>query len=269
MIRSAWLLALLFLSACAQQGRYQQHQDSPPSSAPERIHSADVRPKYEAYKTANLRSYKIRGVRYTPMSTGKGYSAEGEASWYGQKFHGHLTSNGEVYDMYAMSAAHKTLPLPSFARVTNLANGKQVVVRINDRGPFHGGRLIDLSYGAATKLDILSTGVAQVKLDVIHVAQDGQITVGNNPAIEPINTPPPSNSKSLFIQVAALNDQHKVKQIGKGLSSLYQLPHHTPEERGVYRLQLGPIDNEQQATELLSDLKKNGYLGAYKIYLSE
>jgi rare lipoprotein A len=269
MIRSFCLLLLLFISACAPRGRYQQHQDSPPSTAYEPINAADASPKYEAYKPANFRSYTIRGVRYTPMSTGKGYSAQGEASWYGQKFHGHLTSNGEVYDMYTMSAAHKTLPLPSFGRVTNLANGKQVIVRINDRGPFHGGRLIDLSYAAATKLDMLSTGVAQVKLDVIHVAQDGQITVGNSPTIKTVNPPALANNKSLFIQVAALSDQQKVKKIGKGLSTLYQLPHHTPEEKGMFRLQLGPIDNEQQATELLSHLKKNGYMGAYKVYLSE
>jgi rare lipoprotein A len=269
MTRSAWLLVLLFLSACAPPGRYQQRQDSPPSSVSGRIHSPEARPRYEAYTSANLRSYKIRGVRYTPMSTGRGYSAKGEASWYGQKFHGHLTSNGEVYDMYAMSAAHKTLPLPSFARVTNLTNGKQVVVRINDRGPFHGGRLIDLSYAAAMKLDMLSTGTVQVKLDVIHVAQDGQVTVGNTHTIEQKNTPRLANIKSLFIQVAALNDHHKIKQIGKGLSFLYQLPHHLPEEKGLYRLQLGPLDNEQQAIDLLRDLKKNGYGGAYKVYLND
>lgn len=269
---SCLLVLILFLSACAEQGRYQQRHDSLPASASQRlvaVNAVDAKPKYEAYNAVNFRSYTIRGIRYTPMSTGKGFSAEGEASWYGQKFHGHLTSNGEIYDMYAMSAAHKTLPLPSFARVTNLANGKEVVVRINDRGPFHRGRLVDLSYAAAVRLDMLSTGLAQVKLEVIHITEGGEVTVGNTLTTQP-NTPLTKPTRqNLFIQVAALNDHQQVKKMGKGLSTLYQLPHHTPQEKGVYRLRLGPIDNEQQASDLLNSLKENGYTGAYKVYLSE
>jgi rare lipoprotein A len=258
------------LSACAQQGRYRQHQDSPPSSLPSKVDFTDAVPKYEPYKKANHRPYTIRGVRYTPMQTGLGYSATGEASWYGQKFHGHLTSNGEIYDMYAMSAAHKTLPLPSFARVTNLENGRQVVLRINDRGPFHGGRLIDLSYAAAMKLDVLSTGVAKVKLDVIHVSENGQVNIGNSQSLNYLKASEPNTpNKAFFIQVAALRNKQKITRMAKGLKSLYQVPYHTPEKGGMYRLQLGPINDEKVASELLAELKQNGYDGAYKVYQSE
>jgi rare lipoprotein A len=260
------------LSACAQQGRYRQHQDSPPSSTPKEVALTDAIPKYEPYAPANQRPYTIRGINYTPMTTGKGFSAEGEASWYGQKFHGHLTSNGEAYDMYGMSAAHKTLPLPSYARITNLQNGKQVVVRINDRGPFHRKRLVDLSYAAAMKLGILSTGVGQVKLDVIHIDKDGQLTVGKHQPIDSIDKITIRENESnnlLFIQVAALQDKQKILHIGHGLTSLYQIPHHTPEDNGLYRLQLGPINNEDDAKALLLELQKNGYSGAYKVYLTE
>ena len=209
-------------------------------------------------------------VHYTPLPTGKGYSAEGLASWYGQKFHGHLTSNGEIYDMYTMTAAHKTLPLPSFARVTNLANGNQAIVRINDRGPFHSERLIDLSYAAALKLGMLSSGVAKVKLDVLHVDELGQMTVGMGPTIPAVAPPQQlaqTNTKNVYIQVAALQDKTKIDLLGNGLTSLYQVPYQAPYENGLYRLQLGPLNDEQTSNQLLNELKINGYQGAYKVYL--
>ncbi|WP_340680895.1 septal ring lytic transglycosylase RlpA family protein [Paraglaciecola sp.] len=263
----------LLVTACAQtpSGRYAQKHDSPPKTPPQEVKMHDAVPAHEPYANANLRPYTVRGINYRPLESGKGYSAEGIASWYGQKFHGHLTSNGEVYDMYTMSAAHTTLPLPSFARITNLANGNQVVVRINDRGPFHANRLIDLSYAAALKLGMLSTGTAKVKLDVIHIDETGQMTVGNGPTISDkiqATSIGPSNSiKNLYIQVAALQDKTKIDQLGNGLTTLYQVPYHSPLENGVYRLRLGPLADEQVASQLLGELKKNGYQGAYKIYL--
>ena len=108
------------------------------------------------------------GKRYYPMSTNEGYSEKGIASWYGKKFHGRKTATGEIYDMYEMTAAHKTLPLPSYAEVTNLNNGLKIIVRVNDRGPFHQGRIIDLSYAGATKLDIIGNGTAEVEVNAIN-----------------------------------------------------------------------------------------------------
>ena len=170
-------------SAPKQSGRYTQHQDSAPKYVAKTPETLDAVPKYEAYRMFNSRPYKVLGKHYTPMHNGKGYEEVGFASWYGQKFHGHLTSNGETYNMFAMSAAHKTLPLPSYVRVTNLENNKQAIVRVNDRGPFHENRIIDLSYAAAVKLGYHSKGTAKVKLEVIHFDEQNNVTVGNGPTV--------------------------------------------------------------------------------------
>ncbi|GAC18084.1 septal ring lytic transglycosylase RlpA family protein [Paraglaciecola arctica] len=259
-----FIALVLIIAGCAPKGRYNQHHDSAPKVVPEKVTSHDAVAKYETYATANLRPYTIRGIHYKPLNTGKGFSDKGHASWYGQKFHGHQTANGEIYDMYQMSGAHKTLPLPSFVRVTNLENGKQVVVRVNDRGPFHSGRVIDLSYAAALKLDMFKTGVAEVKIDVIHVDQEGQITVGRSPIIKKETSI--SNNQRVFIQVAALQNKTQIDKMARGLKTLYQRPYKTKFEKGIYKLHLGPMTDEHEADELLSVLKSNDYPGAYKIY---
>lgn len=129
---------------------------------------ADAVPKVEPLAPlGNRPSYKVFGVEYRVLPTAKGYKERGLASWYGAKFHGARTSSGEPYDMYSMSAAHRTLPLPTYARVTNLDNGKSVIVRINDRGPFKHNRVMDLSYAAALKLDIVSKGTGKVEVEAI------------------------------------------------------------------------------------------------------
>jgi rare lipoprotein A len=260
------ILAVLtiYLAGCAPKGRYYQHQDSAPKIIPQNVTTQDAVAKYESYASANMRPYTIRGIRYQPLKTGKGFSDKGHASWYGQKFHGHLTANGEIYDMYQMSAAHKTLPLPSFVRVTNLTNGKQVVVRVNDRGPFHSGRVIDLSYAAALKLDVLKTGTTDVKLDVIHVDKAGKMTVGRFPTIS--NKIPSMTNQQVYIQVAALQNKNQIDKLASGLKVLYQHSYKTKFEKGIYKLHLGPIKNELEADELLIELKNNDYPDAYKIY---
>jgi rare lipoprotein A len=259
------LIFLVFLAVgCAPKGRYYQHQDSAPKIIPQNVTTQDAVAKYESYASANMRPYTIRGVRYQPLKTGKGFSDKGHASWYGQKFHGHLTANGEIYDMYQMSAAHKTLPLPSFVRVTNLKNGKQVVVRVNDRGPFHRGRVIDLSYAAALKLDVLKTGITDVKLDVIHVDKAGTVTEGRFPTVS--NKTPNMTDQQVYIQVAALQNKTQIDKLASGLKILYRHSYKTRFEKGIYKLHLGPIKNELEADELLNELKSNDYPGAYKIY---
>lgn len=260
-----FIFGFLVLAGCAPTGRYYQQHDSAPSVIPSKVTTEDAKPEYTAYHKATLRPYTIRGVNYRPLHSAKGYSAEGGASWYGQKFHGHRTANGEIYDMYQMSAAHKTLPLPSFVRVTNLENGKQVVVRVNDRGPFHSGRVIDLSYAAALKLDMLKTGTSKVKVDVMHVDKTGQLTVGRQPIIAT-----DSNAQSkpkVFIQVAALRNKHSIDKLANGLEVLYQRPYHAKYEKNIYKLRLGPLPTEADADQLLLELKNNGYPSAYKIYL--
>ena len=142
-----------------------------PDSAPDAILDIDAIPepevKAEPRSRVGNRSYAVLGTRYQVRDSAEGYVEEGMASYYGKKFHGRLTSNQEVYDMYAFSAAHKSLPLPSYVRVTNLSNGKSVVVRVNDRGPFHAGRVIDLSYAAATKLGFTNPGTARVEVQAL------------------------------------------------------------------------------------------------------
>lgn len=257
-----WLLFLITLSlltGCIQTGRYSQHRDSTPKTFRKNIDFRNVEAEYVEYVKATLRPYSVLGKRYYPLATGKGYSATGRASWYGQKFHGHQTANGEIYDMFAMTAAHKTLPLPSYVRVINLENGRQAVVKVNDRGPFHHNRIIDLSYAAALKLGVTDSGTAKVKVDVIHIDQNGMKTVGNN-----LN--PATNGKSIFIQVAALQNAEQANKIAQGLANLYQVNTHTPVEGNIYKLRLGPLNDESHAAGLLVELKQNGYENAYKLY---
>ena len=129
-----------------------------------------VIPKLERYaKYGNPKSYKVFGVKYKTLSTHIGYSEKGRASWYGKKFHGRLTSTREVYNMYEVSAAHKSLPIPCYVKVTNLDNNKSLIVRVNDRGPFKKGRIIDLSYAAAKKLGFVEQGTANVYVQAINV----------------------------------------------------------------------------------------------------
>lgn len=121
-------------SKSSQSGRYSMTHDKYPDDAPDVSKVKNAVPKYEPYSRQGNRNYTVLGKSYKVLSTGKGFSETGHASWYGAKFHGHLTSNGETYDMYTMSAAHKNLPLPSYVKVTNLENNKQIIVRVNDRG---------------------------------------------------------------------------------------------------------------------------------------
>lgn len=149
-------------------------------TVPDEIPDVDLIPEPEVRdepraRTGN-RAYTVLGTKYRVLDDHEGYAEEGGASYYGKKFHGRRTSSGEVYDMYAFSAAHKSLPLPSFARVTNLDNGKSIVVRVNDRGPFHKGRIIDLSYAAAVKLGYRERGVARVRVEALSADGKGTTT---------------------------------------------------------------------------------------------
>jgi rare lipoprotein A len=147
------------------RGGYYQ-DDGPGEKPPENLQATpDAEPKVEPYSSKGNRPYVVFGKTYTPLTDNKPFKQHGIGSWYGKKFHGQKTSSGELYDMYKMTAAHPTLPIPSYARVTNLANGQQVIVRVNDRGPFHAGRIIDLSYTAALKLGYLSTGSSQLEVE--------------------------------------------------------------------------------------------------------
>lgn len=171
------------LSACSSD-RYQQKHDSTPTRLPSEAELKDAIARAEPYSRGGNKNYQVFGKPYKVLTSAQGFEQTGLASWYGNKFHGHLTSNGEIYDMYTMSAAHKNLPLPTYLKVTNTVNNKSVIVRVNDRGPFHRSRIIDLSYSAAYKLDMLKTGTAHVKITAItdFNKETGKI---NRPVIKP------------------------------------------------------------------------------------
>lgn len=162
--------------------RYTITQDRAPSGHFDVSSLADAVPRYEQPCSAGNKSpYSVWGKTYSVMASNEGYVERGVASWYGEKFHGHKTSNGETFDMYTMSAAHKSLQIPGYARVTNLDNGRSVIVRVNDRGPFHGDRLIDLSYAAAKKLGYQGRGTARVEVAAITVRPDGSMMLAGKP----------------------------------------------------------------------------------------
>ena len=169
-MRRAAFVALALLAACSsapKKGGYYK-DDGPGSSTPGNLASIpDATPRAEPlHKFAN-RPYEVFGKKYVPLASLQPFKQRGVASWYGKKFHGQKTSSGETYDMYAMTAAHPILPIPSYARVTNVKTGRQVVVRINDRGPFHAGRVIDLSYAAAYRLGLIGSGSGEVEIESI------------------------------------------------------------------------------------------------------
>ena len=170
-IRAAFIIIpALLLSGCFGGVR---DEDGFPAVVPADITAIpDATPTIEPRsRYGNPAQYEVLGQRYFVLNSANGYKERGGASWYGTKFHGKRTSSGEAYDMFAMTAAHKSLPLPTYVRVTHLGNGKSVVVKVNDRGPFHEGRIIDLSYAAAAKLDILAHGSAQVEVEALFPGQ--------------------------------------------------------------------------------------------------
>jgi len=164
--------------------------DNPPANL-EQI--PDAVPKREALNRGTMRPYSVMGQNYTPMTSLQPYRERGVASWYGRRYHGQKTASGELYDMYAMTAAHTVLPIPSYARVTNLQTGKAVVVRINDRGPFYPDRLIDLSYTAAYKLGVLGGGRAMVEVEAL-LPDAGTPTV---PTVATAPSPPPAPAQGV------------------------------------------------------------------------
>ncbi|HHH39857.1 MAG TPA: septal ring lytic transglycosylase RlpA family protein [Sedimenticola sp.] len=211
---------------------------------PEQI--ADAVPRDEPRsRYGNPASYVVRGKRYRVMENGRGHVERGIASWYGTKFHGRRTSSGEPYDMYAMTAAHKTLPLPSYVRVTNLRNGRSAVVRVNDRGPFHENRIIDLSYAAATKLGILGEGTGLVEIEVIEPS-DPPAPPGESP-----QPPPAKAAAGVYVQAGAFTSLENARRLQQRLQQTLGQPTRIQAvkdpARPLFRVQIGPLPHPEQA----------------------
>lgn len=256
-VLSTSLSCLLIIAGCSTNvGRYQQRHDSTPTRPPTAMELRDATPRVEPLSKGGNRDYQVRGKHYQVLNSAQNFRQTGVASWYGKKFHGHLTSNGEIYNMYGMSAAHKNLPLPTYLKVTNNDNNKSVIVRVNDRGPFHQDRIIDLSYSAAYKLDMLKTGTANVTIEAISENQTSSPTIVSKVA-----------NKQTYIQVFATQNEQLAVKTANGISSLYQLPTASIKKGQLYKVHVGPIKEQPQLNNILEQLKNNGYPNAFPVTL--
>lgn len=259
-----FLFSALALQACSSSSRYSINQDHGPSSAVDVSDVKDAVPKEEPRsKYGNPKNYKVLGKWYKVRESSAGYQERGLASWYGKKFHGHRASSGETYDMYAMTAAHKTLPLPTYVRVTHLENGRSVIVKVNDRGPFHEGRIIDLSYSAATKLGVTATGTAPVEVVAIDASNHKKNTPYeprfNKPSL--LSTYPAKNENNLYLQVGAFSEKKNANQLYKRLTRMFQqrkVHSDFSADTQVYRVRIGPLTSVEDADKLSALLNNKG-----------
>jgi len=225
---AGFLLAFLIvlLVGCGSSPDRPRQADGHPSVVPPDLASIpDAVPRYEPpSRYGNPPEYEVFGQRYRTLVSSDGFEQRGLASWYGTKFHGRRTSSGEPYDMFAMTAAHRELPLPSYVEVTNLDNGKRVVVRVNDRGPFVGGRVIDLSYAAAHRIGMVDKGVAPVHIRVVSPAEEEPrpMRVAGTGALDALGPEEPDSAgtEPRFVQVGAFADRSAAERVQHDLRSL-------------------------------------------------
>ncbi len=244
--------------------------DGPDANPPQNLDNIpNAVPKKEPLLSRSNRPYKALGASYTPMTSYQPYKAKGVASWYGKRFHGRKTSSGEVYDMYGMSAAHTTLPLPSYAKVTNPANGRSVIVRVNDRGPFKHSRIIDLSYAAAYKLGYISKGSTVVEVEAIdpnnaasfQTAELAPVKINPEPA--PVKLPEPANSNmvatSIYVQAGAFKNEANAEALLKRIVSLNiseNVGMNRVYNNNLHRIKLGPYNTKQEADEAAAEIRR-------------
>jgi rare lipoprotein A len=255
----ALLLALLVAGCAGPQIRTPTHPTPtlpPPEPIPAEIENIpDPIPRSEPKSArGNPAFYDVLGKRYFVLASAEGYHERGVASWYGPGFHAASTSNGERYDMYAMTAAHKTLPLPAYVQVTNLSNGKHVVVRVNDRGPFKDGRIIDLSYTAAAKLGMLKAGTTFVEVRALTPVQKAS----------PPPSPPPTSD--LYVQAGAFATEANATRLlgqlrAKGVPDAF-VREDEVDGKTFYRVRVGPIPNVNEFDKVVKRLRSLGVADA-------
>jgi rare lipoprotein A len=259
----AAMLVIGSLAACSANS---------PRSAPEPREAAS--PPAAASPAAPVRSergnppfYDVLGKRYHVLPTSAGYEARGVASWYGRDFHGLSTSSGETYDMHAMTAAHTTLPLPTWVEVTNLVNGKRVVVKVNDRGPFVANRLIDLSYAAATALDMVGTGTTRVEVRTVAPPLDAfragsAVAASASPTQATVAVP----AERMFLQIGAFAEVENAERLVARLrASGFANPTVVSDPdagRRLHRVWLGPVRDAVEYDELDTRLRSIGVAGS-------
>jgi rare lipoprotein A len=255
------------LTGCGGLPSFKGRSTPPPpkdlASIPDATPIAEARCKY-----GNPKSYEVFGVTYRPLKSAQGFRERGLASWYGPGFHDKLTSCREPYDMYAMTAAHKTLPLPSYVEVRNLDNGKRIVVRVNDRGPFHEGRIIDLSYTAAWKLGVLKQGTAPVEIRVLQAGES--IPVARNVPVESLqadqSTPAEATSNlpqaGRYLQIGRFRERARAEQLQ---TRLFQqaIPSSLLPEGNEFRVVAGPIMDPAAVADWRAQLRAAGIEDAW------
>ncbi len=276
----SFLLPLTLIS-CSGVSTIYPEQDSAPTelvnvdNIPDAVPQPSNRSKY-----GNPSSYVVFGKRYHVMESGEGYKERGIASWYGKKFHGRRTSSGEPYDMHGMTAAHKSLPLPTYVRVTNLKNKRQVILKVNDRGPFHENRIIDLSHTAAVKLDIKHTGTGWVEVEAIHSYSNPQTIPDSAPVTEAVaksnmnnisqSALPPTlqGRANLYLQIGAFTNSNNAKNLTQNLTqklnsanivNKVNISNLTINELPIFRVRIGPIENIIDAEKISASVVEFGF----------
>ena len=245
----------LFLAGCSST--QVQVSDGPPDGVVDLRNIPDAVPEPIQVPLKNT-PYELGGIQYEPMESANGYSEQGVASWYGTKFHGKQTANGEVYDLYKMTAAHKTLPLPSYVKVTNLENDLSIVVRVNDRGPFIGDRLIDLSYVAAKKLGFADVGLANVAIEGINPESFSKFAKGE------------ANDELVYLQLAALKNYHSAqllrRQVFSAIGARVKVVGGEEQPEPYYRVRIGPVESPEHMESLLENLAAAQFDSPFIVY---
>ncbi len=267
------LYLLLVLAGCSSQptvtGVYRPDiQDSGPDRDVDVSNIKDVIPIVEPRTAAGNKSpYTVLGKTYRVMASPENYSEVGISSWYGTKFHGRKTSNGEVYDMYALTAAHKTLPIPCYVRVTNLDNNRVAIIRVNDRGPFHGNRIIDLSYSAAKKLRFANKGTARVKVEYV-VPKQPSGGISKQPG-RPSSTAGHKIPPNSYLQLGAFKEQGSAETLKRQVSELTKYPVNLYREETVnslFKVRVGPLKDNFDLMQLRQKVIELGLASPHIVY---
>ena len=259
-------LISLTLTACSSgKSRYAMRHDSAPNAKlnPHRIANAVPRAEPRS-KYGNPDTYVVNGKRYYVKASSANYKQRGIASWYGRKFHGHRTSSGDTYDMFAMTAAHTSLPLPTYVKVTNLKNDRQAIVRVNDRGPFHDSRIIDLSYAAATKLGITATGTGMVEVEAIDPQQYKKMRQKQRPyALQALERPAKQHiDPKLYLQLGAFISRGNAEQLQQRATKVHDsvnIEAQKKADKNIYRVRIGPLASTEEADQLTLEFTQQGF----------
>ncbi len=272
---------ILLLQGCggsgASSGGGYGYGDGPPPKDIDVDNLPDAIPRHEPITLVGNKSpYTVLGKTYQVMPSSRGFRQRGLASWYGNKFHGRHTSNGEVYSMYEMTAAHKTLPIPCYVKVTNLENGRSVVVRVNDRGPFHGDRIIDLSYAAAKKLGYSDQGTAKVEVSVIDPADYQNNTVASpqlapGPAMLPVaKAVAVEQDSNTYLQVGAFSNQLAATHLSQRLAGVVtEYPVVVRQESSpqpLFKVLVGPVTDQLKLVDLKAALGQIDNIRPFIVY---